>query len=51
MKLCPICNAKLRSMITNDPIVSHQLVEGYECGYDSVYDTEEPIEEDEDDED
>lgn len=54
MKLCPICNAKLRTMITNDPIISHQLVEGYECpecGYDSVYDTEEPIEEEEDDED
>jgi len=45
---------KNRSMITNDPIVSHQLVEGYECpecGYDSVYDAEEPIEEEEDDED
>lgn len=54
MKLCPMCNAKLRSMITNDPIVSRQLVEGYECpecGYDSVYDAEEPIEEEEDDED
>lgn len=51
MKICPKCGAKLRNMITDDPVIEHQLVEGYECpdcGYDSVYDLEEPEDDGED---
>lgn len=50
---CPICDTKLRRMITDDPHIDHQLVEGWECpecGYDSVYDQDEPVEDDEEDE-
>lgn len=49
---CPNCDAKLKRMITDDPNIDHQLVEGWECpecGYDSVYDDEEPVEEDDED--
>ena len=49
---CPNCDTKLKRMITDHPIIDHQLVEGWECplcGYDSVYDDEEPVEDDEDD--
>ena len=48
---CPNCDAKLKRMITDDPHIDHQLVEGWECpecGYDSVYDDEEPVEDEED---
>lgn len=46
---CPICDTKLRRMITDDPHIDHMLVDGWECpecGYDSVYDDEEPFEDD-----
>lgn len=49
---CPNCDAKLKQMITDVPNIDHQLVEGWECpecGYDSIYDDEEPVEDDEDD--
>ena len=53
---CPMCDAKLERMITDDPHIPHMCVDGWqcpECGYDSVYDDEEPVEdaeeEDEDD--
>lgn len=39
--LCPHCGEPMRSMITDDPMCSHSLVEGYECPnckYDSIYD-------------
>lgn len=48
---CPHCDSKLKRMITDDPYIDHQLVEGWECpecGYDSVYDDEEPVEDDDD---
>lgn len=48
---CPHCDSKLKRMITDDPHIDHQLVEGWqcpECGYDSVYDDEEPVEDDDD---
>ena len=48
---CPNCDSKLKRMITDDPYIDHQLVEGWECpecGYDSVYDDEEPIGDDDD---
>lgn len=52
---CPVCDAKLRRMITDDPFIDHQLVDGWEChecGYDSVHDADEPVEDsDEEDED
>lgn len=51
---CPICDARLRRMITTDPHDDHGLVEGWECPdchYDSVYDPECPVESNEDDED
>lgn len=51
---CPNCDAKLRSMITDHPFLDHELVEGWECpecGYDSVYDDESPVEDDEDEDD
>lgn len=51
---CQHCDSKLKRMITDDPHIDHQLVEGWECpecGYDSVYDDEEPVEDDEDDDD
>ena len=50
---CPNCDAKLERMITDDPHITHDLVEGQqcpECGYDSVYDDEEPVEDEEDEE-
>ena len=53
MKTCPRCGAKLRGMVTDDPHISHQVVEGFECpecGYDSVYDPEEPEESGDDNE-
>lgn len=53
MKICPICSARLRAMVTDDPVVDNQLTEGYECpecGYDSVYDHDEPVDEPDDDE-
>ena len=28
---CPKCDAKLKRMITADPHIDHQLVEGWEC--------------------
>ena len=49
---CPNCDSKLKRMITDDPHIDHQLVEGWECpecGYDSVYDDDEPIGDDDDD--
>ena len=51
---CPVCDSKLERMITDHPHIAHDLVEGWqcpECGYDSVYDDEEPVEDDEDDDD
>ncbi len=51
---CPHCDSKLKRMITDDPHIDHQLVEGWECpecGYDSVYDNDEPVEDDEEEED
>ena len=48
---CPRCDSKLKRMITDDPYIDHQLVEGWECpecGYDSVYDDEDPVEDDDD---
>ena len=54
MKVCPNCGATLRRMITDDPHIDHQLVDGWECpecGYDSVYDDEEPVEEPGEDDD
>ena len=51
---CPNCDAKLKRMITDHPHIAHDLVEGWECpecGYDSVYDHEEPVEDDEDEDD
>lgn len=51
---CPICDARLRRMITTDPHDNHNLVEGWECPdchYDSVYDQECPVESNETDED
>ena len=49
---CPHYDSKLKRMITDDPYIDHQLVEGWEypdCKYNSVYDDEEPVEDDEDD--
>ena len=52
MKICPRCETKLRRMITKHPHIDHELIEAYECpecGYDSFYDADDPIDvEDED---
>ena len=51
---CPNCDSELRRIITVDPYIDHQLVEGWECpvcGYDSVYNDEEPLGDDSDEED
>lgn len=51
---CPHCDSKLKRMITDDPYIGHQLVEGWECPdckYNSVYDDDEPVDDDEDDDD
>lgn len=51
---CPICDAKLRTMVTDHPFIDHLLVDGYECPechYDSVYDDESPVPDDDTDDD
>ena len=48
---CPHCDSKLKRMITDDPYIDHQLVEGWECPdckYNSVYEDDEPVDDDED---
>ena len=48
---CPHCDSKLKRMITDDPHIDHQLVEGWECPeckYNSVYDDDEPVTDDDD---
>lgn len=44
---CPLCDARLRRMLTTDPHDSRSIVEGWECPdchYDSVYSPERPVE-------
>lgn len=46
MKICPYCESKLHIMITKHQHIEHELIDGYECsecGYDSFYDADDPI--------